>query len=737
MSCEKDFSVDLSNRGFVRMNKQQVALNIGEKYIIKAVTDTIKTHSKDLVWTVLDSKVASVDAAEGNTAIITGLSEGTTIIKVESKDGEVKYFSDLTVSGDRVIKILAVGNSFTEDAIEDYLHDLAKEAGHKILIGNMYIGGSSLELHWTNASENRDAYHYRRIAADGSRSAFNNKLLVDAFAEENWDYISFQQVSQLSGMAETYDEYLPQLLEYAKGLATNPEMKFILHQTWAYAWDSNHAGFANYDRDQDKMYEAIVDAVWAVKDKYNMDVVVPAGTAIQNGRTSYIGDRFTRDGYHLNLGIGRFTAASAWFETLFGGIADNPFVPENFSTYDAALVKDAAAKAVAAPKEVTILTDFQSPPPNDFVLTSPIFVDFGPAVAGGIFNHFGAPADQRISGLKDAEGNNSEFALAIEEAFQGTLDRGLQNVLGLPLSVSRDMFFADGSRFAQSSFVLSNLNRDEKYSFMFYGSINDDGTETRFTVIGKNEKTGLLDNDNNLGKYVFLEDIEPGDDGSITIRLSPGPNNTQFAKFYGVNAMAILPSGMAPPVPQNNLELTEPVYVDFGMVEAGAPFYHFPEVNSAIPHFDIPDATGANTGLAMSITDRFTARNESGALTNTLGLPPAVSQDAFYGDRNNPVSTITIYNLNKGQNYQFVFYGSRRGVNDNRETQYLVRGANEGTGLLDASNNESNVVRIDNIQPAADGTVDVVISAGPNNNNGDRFYYINAMMITPIDYVFP
>src|SRR5690606_39829434 len=77
MSCEKDFSVDLSNRGFVRMNKQQVALNIGEKYIIKAVTDTIKTHSKDLVWSVLDSKVASVDAAEGNTAIITGLSEGT------------------------------------------------------------------------------------------------------------------------------------------------------------------------------------------------------------------------------------------------------------------------------------------------------------------------------------------------------------------------------------------------------------------------------------------------------------------------------------------------------------------------------------------------------------------------------------------------------------------------------------------------------------------------------------
>lgn len=737
MSCEKDFSVDLANKGYVRLNKQEVSLTVGEKYVINAKTDSLETKSKQLTWTILDTKVATVEAQDERSAVITAVGEGTTIIKVESNDGNVKYFSDLTVGKDRVIKILAIGNSFSEDAIENYLYDLAKASGRKVMIANMYIGGSSLENHWTNASENNSAYQLRVISPDGSRNSFNAQTIEQAVSRENWDYISFQEVSQLSGIYDGYAEYLPKLLEYAKPLTTNPELKFILHQTWAYAKDSNHFGFVNYDKDQVKMYEAIVEAVWKANGMFNVDMVIPAGTAIQNARTSYIGDKFTRDGYHLNLGIGRFTAASAWFEMIFGGILDNPFVPENFSTYDMALVKNAAARAVMSPKQVTILEDFQSPPPNDFILTKPVYIDFGDAVAGGVFNHFRHPNDQRISGLRDEDNNNSEFVLSVGEPFSGMLNRGLQNVLGWPREVSGDMFFSDGIRIPQSSLVLSNLNKEQKYTFMFYGAINDDGSETQYTVIGKNQGTAYLKNDNNLGKYVVIKDIQPEDDATITIRLSAGPNNTQFAKFFGVNAMVILPSGLDVPVPENNFELTQPVYVDFGLLQAGAPFYHFAEVTSSIAHFNIPDVSGANTGFSMNITDRFTARNESGATTNTLGLPQAVSQDAFYGDKNNPTGGFTIYNLNKNQRYQFMFYGSRRDVNDNRETKYLAIGANENSALLDASNNVSNMVMVTNIQPRADGSVDIVVSAGPNNNNVDKFYYINTLIIAPIGYKLP
>jgi len=549
LSCKQDFSVDLSNRNFVRLDKQAVSIAVGEKYLIKASLDTLGSVSRDLTWAILDPAVATVEAKDPHTAVITGQSEGTTVVKVESVDGSVKYFSDITVSGDRVIKVLAIGNSFSEDAVENYLYDLAKAAGHRVMIGNMYMDGCSLEGHWENASANREAYQFRTIASDGSFGSANNRTLQEVISGANWDFISFQEVSQLSGIMNGYQEYLPKLVDYVRALATNPDVKYALHQTWAYAQDANHDGFNNYDRDQLKMYHAIVETVGEAADFAGMDMVIPAGTAIQNGRTSYLGDKFTRDGHHLNLGIGRFTAASAWFEAIFGNVLDNIFVPEGFSEYDVRLARSAAAKAVDAPSEVTVLTDFLTAPPNDFELTKPIYIDFGEVEAGGMFNHFRHPSDLRLAGLKDADGANSNFVIEVAEPFTGTLDRGLQNALGWPTTVSQDMFFSDGIFIPQSSFVVSNLNKDQQYTFVFYGSINDNQTETEFRVIGKNNGIGYLDNDHNLDKLVVIADIEPADDATVTIRLAPGPNNNHFARFFGVNAMIILPAGMEVPVP--------------------------------------------------------------------------------------------------------------------------------------------------------------------------------------------
>lgn len=79
--------------------------------------------------------------------------------------------------------------------------------------------------------------------------------------DEPWDYITFQQVSQDSGRPETYEPYLGNLLDYVKGIVTNNNVKFGLHQTWAYAKNSTHGGFANYGNNQQTMYQAIVDAV--------------------------------------------------------------------------------------------------------------------------------------------------------------------------------------------------------------------------------------------------------------------------------------------------------------------------------------------------------------------------------------------------------------------------------------------------------------------------------------------
>ena len=39
------------------------------------------------------------------------------------------------------IRLLTIGNSFSQDAVEQYLYELAKEAGIHMIIGNAYKGG--------------------------------------------------------------------------------------------------------------------------------------------------------------------------------------------------------------------------------------------------------------------------------------------------------------------------------------------------------------------------------------------------------------------------------------------------------------------------------------------------------------------------------------------------------------------------------------------------------------------
>jgi len=68
------------------------------------------------------------------------------------------------------LRVLAIGNSFSQDAIEQNLHELADAAGKHIIIGNLYIGGAPLSLHWKNIQGDKNAYSYRKISADGHKT---------------------------------------------------------------------------------------------------------------------------------------------------------------------------------------------------------------------------------------------------------------------------------------------------------------------------------------------------------------------------------------------------------------------------------------------------------------------------------------------------------------------------------------------------------------------------------------
>lgn len=259
------------------------------------------------------------------------------------------------------LRILAIGNSFSQDAVEQYLYELAAADDKRIVIGNMYIGGAPLSLHWENAQTDKAAYSYRKIDANGTKTTQKDVSILTALQDEQWDYVSLQQASPLSGRVDSYVGPLTALHRYIDS-ATMGGVDYIWHQTWAYAANSTHPGFANYDHDQLKMYQAIMEASAEVRRLVPINLLVPCGTAIQNARTSAVGDSLTRDGYHLDLHIGRFIAACTWYESLFGKEAPVArYRPEGVSDAEAAIAKRAAHAAVQQPFAVTEIASAQSP----------------------------------------------------------------------------------------------------------------------------------------------------------------------------------------------------------------------------------------------------------------------------------------------------------------------------------------------------------------------------------------
>lgn len=252
---------------------------------------------------------------------------------------------------DGVLKILTIGNSFSDDAT-NWLYGIATSAGvEKVKFGNLYIGGCSLATHLNNALNDASAYEYR-VNDSGEWVTTEYYKMSDAIKSENWDFITFQQASGFSGIKDSY-EPLSALEDYVREL--NQTAKFGWHQTWAYQQDSTHSDFARYDKDQIKMYNAIVSAVKEkVLTEPRIKILAPSGTAVQNARTSAYGDTFTRDGYHLTYDFGRYIAGVTLFSSLTGISPDEvTFKPNGVNDEKAAVAKEAAKAAISNPFEIT------------------------------------------------------------------------------------------------------------------------------------------------------------------------------------------------------------------------------------------------------------------------------------------------------------------------------------------------------------------------------------------------
>ena len=232
------------------------------------------------------------------------------------------------------MKILSIGNSFSQDA-HKWLHKLAACNGHDFYTVDLYVSGCSLQTHWEDYLGNVEECELEVNGGPMERYIG----IAEALKLEQWDVVTVQQASPLSGKPESYEPYLSNLLQVVKEACPNTEIWF--HQTWAYEKDATYSGFVHYDNDQAKMYNAIMDATAKAAESHHLPVI-PVGRIIQGMRESFPefdypngGMSLNRDGFHLTYDYGRFAAAAVWIKKLTG----KDVTVTEFEDFDTALLQ--------------------------------------------------------------------------------------------------------------------------------------------------------------------------------------------------------------------------------------------------------------------------------------------------------------------------------------------------------------------------------------------------------------
>lgn len=264
------------------------------------------------------------------------------------------------------VRIMGIGNSFTVDALEQHLQPILTAEGEDAVIGYPYRGGTWLSQHdaWSTRTDTLP-YNYRKFKnGQFTSTGLGTYSLAMALADEPWDWVIIQSDHDSAGIYSSYVPYMEHLIDFVHSHCSNPNVQIGFYMTWAYDATSTYSAFNYYSRNQQLMYDSIIAAAQLVMTNHpEVSVLIPAGTAVQNARTSYMGEHLNRDGYHLHYDHGRYIASLCWYEVLFGKSAlEVTYKPDNITDYCADMCRHAVHAAVQTPYQVTSLAeDFGEP----------------------------------------------------------------------------------------------------------------------------------------------------------------------------------------------------------------------------------------------------------------------------------------------------------------------------------------------------------------------------------------
>lgn len=255
------------------------------------------------------------------------------------------------------MRILIIGNSYSVDTFT-HLHDICKSAGINVVVGVAHESGGSLSDAMTKIRNNETIHSYYKWTNQTGYVRVANPLIDYAIEDEPWDIVFFQQMSFDSLDYSTFQPHLNDLKTHVKNTVSNPDVRFGINAIWSRASVSSTVGSVE---EQIVQFNTITENYKTAMYDSDLEILIPTGTAIQNGRAneylSQVGIELTRDNAHLDEPVGRYIAAMTVFYTLFGESAfgDVSFKTAGTNGYIIYLAKMVAKKAVDNPYKISEL----------------------------------------------------------------------------------------------------------------------------------------------------------------------------------------------------------------------------------------------------------------------------------------------------------------------------------------------------------------------------------------------
>ena len=223
------------------------------------------------------------------------------------------------------LKVLDIGNSYTQDA-QTYLPRIIAASGidTDFSLYRAFRPSASFKT-WVDCWNDSDNENYSIDfcagtslgGISGSGSASDGALFRQALQSVKWDIILIHQVSTYSNDYSLWEGdgaggYLQELIRIIR--VTNPQA------TIGYLMTHSYRGtyWANSEGSSYLRWRNIADATKQLKLEYDIDFIIPYGTAVQNLRASSLNDgyEFSEDGTHMGAGLGDYVAGCCYFESL-------------------------------------------------------------------------------------------------------------------------------------------------------------------------------------------------------------------------------------------------------------------------------------------------------------------------------------------------------------------------------------------------------------------------------------